>query len=147
MITNPAPQENNFFFKNPQTQRNSGPSINCYVFPYKRNIKILFETNFTIIIIYMHLLCIKKIFLEFFLFAIIEKYHNNTIENSSQIDKYNYVQKKSFLSAILHCLYTYMICLLASSLGPSGGRVGKGLDSMKITFIPLTPPHTYLPCQ
>ena len=38
----------------------------------------------------MHLLCIKKIFLVFFLFAIIEKYHNNIIENSSQIDKYNY---------------------------------------------------------
>ena len=39
----------------------------------------------------MYLPCIKKIFLAFFLFAIIEKYHNNTTENSSQIDKYNYV--------------------------------------------------------
>ena len=29
----------------------------------------------------MHLLCIKKVFREFFLFVIIEKYHNNTIEN------------------------------------------------------------------
>ena len=40
-----------------------------------------------------------------------------------------------------------MICLLASSLGPSGGGVGKGIGSMKITFIPLTPSHMYLPCQ
>lgn len=40
-----------------------------------------------------------------------------------------------------------MIRLLASSPGPSGGGVGKGMGSMKITFIPLTPSHMYLPCQ
>lgn len=63
----------------------------------------------------MHLLCIKKIFLEFFLFAIIEKYHNNTIENSSQIDKYNYVLKK-IISISYTTLFVYIHDLPASKL-------------------------------
>ena len=43
MITNPALQENNFFFKNPQAQRNSGPSINCYFFLIKETLKSLLK--------------------------------------------------------------------------------------------------------